>query len=520
MLKLEKNIHVIFLFLLGCRLAFIFSNAVKSPSLPETIIQPQIEEPVQTPSLRGTKQSASQQISSEIIWIDRLTSSLQNKVDLTQDIGILETEYQKNKNIKVGTTLIEKLAQNYEFEKANQYLQELIINPDYDGDVKPTLHLYIAIHDPTIVSITDPQSIQKIIPIMDEYKNLAPGKDPGAGRLEADDYNFYQGLIKLRYKDYKWARELFNGISSARYKVSIQAITQAISTYNSSKAIPKYYQDALVSLALLKNGYFSIAKKLALETALEDNKYILPYQILAYTHFLTNNRESANDYFLKLADVDISNKNLYKFLIGISFYRSKEYSQAILYLSQVNDASLQTDAYRYMLLSYKAEDDIKSMVDIRQKLLGQQDLPAGEGMTGSDYYDYFYQAFYAPYSINVKSAIYEENKLLADMYLTNCTTTFTWTAADICTYGNIGRKLIDYNPSTWRPDGLSTFDLWLLTNLANTYNESYLFSIIGDLYRLQNNLTEAKKSYAQALSLSTDSAEQDIIKSKISQINN
>jgi len=69
--------------------------------------------------------------------------------------------------------------------------------------VKPTLHLYIAIHDPTIVSITDPQSIQKIIPIMDEYKNLAPGKDPGAGRLEADDYNFYQGLIKLRYKDYK-----------------------------------------------------------------------------------------------------------------------------------------------------------------------------------------------------------------------------------------------------------------------------------------------------------------------------
>jgi len=56
--------------------------------------------------------------------------------------------------------------------------------------------------------------------------------------------------------------------------------------------------------------------------------------------------------------------------------------------------------------------------------------------------------------------------------------------------------------------------------LANTYYESYLFSIIGDLYRLQNNLTEAKKSYAQALSLSTDSAEQDIIKSKISQINN
>jgi hypothetical protein len=107
----------------------------------------------------------------------------------------LETEYQKNKDLKIAKTLIEKLAQNYEFEKANTYLQELIINPDYDQSIDPVLHLYIAIHDPTIVAITDPQSIQKIIPIMDEYKNT--------GRLSTDDYNFYQGLIKLRYKDFK-----------------------------------------------------------------------------------------------------------------------------------------------------------------------------------------------------------------------------------------------------------------------------------------------------------------------------
>jgi hypothetical protein len=87
------------------------------------------------------------------------------------------------------------LAQNYEFEKANKYLQEVITNPEYDQSIEPTLHLYIVIHDPTIVSITDLQSIKKIIPIMDEYKSQ--------GRLDIQDYNFYQGLIKLRYKDYK-----------------------------------------------------------------------------------------------------------------------------------------------------------------------------------------------------------------------------------------------------------------------------------------------------------------------------
>ena len=102
--------------------------------------------------------------------------------------------------------------------------------------------------------------------------------------------------------------------------------------------IPKYYEDGLVALSLLKNGYFSIAKKLALETALRDSKYILPYQILAYTHFLTNNRETATEYFLKLADFDTTNKDLYQFLIGIGYYRSKKYDQAVLYLTQVHNA--------------------------------------------------------------------------------------------------------------------------------------------------------------------------------------
>ena len=56
---------------------------------------------------------------------------------------------------------------------------------------RPLKYLFINI----IIIENKDQSIQKIIPIMDEYKN--------AGRLEADDYNFYQGLIKTRYKDYK-----------------------------------------------------------------------------------------------------------------------------------------------------------------------------------------------------------------------------------------------------------------------------------------------------------------------------
>jgi len=91
---------------------------------------------------------------------------------------------------------------------------------------------------------------------------------------------------------------------------------------------------------------------LALHSLLVDKDYILPYQVLAYSNFLTHNREAAKEYFLKLADFDTANASLYKFLIGISYYRYGDYEQSILYLNQVTDAGLQTDVYRYMLLSY------------------------------------------------------------------------------------------------------------------------------------------------------------------------
>jgi tetratricopeptide (TPR) repeat protein len=87
-----------------------------------------------------------------------------------------------------------------------------------------------------------------------------------------------------------------------------------------------------------------------LHALLKNKDYILSYQVLAYANFLTHNREAAKDYFLKLADFDTSNAFLYKFLIGISYYRYGDYEQSILYLNQVTDPGLQIDVYRYMLL--------------------------------------------------------------------------------------------------------------------------------------------------------------------------
>ena len=58
---------------------------------------------------------------------------------------------------------------------------------------------------------------------------------------------------------------------------------------------------------------------------------------MAYTNFLMHNRESAKAYFLSLAEVDDSNVFLYKFLIGVCYYRYGDYELAVLYLNQVTD---------------------------------------------------------------------------------------------------------------------------------------------------------------------------------------
>ncbi|MEI7557795.1 MAG: hypothetical protein WCJ45_03000 [bacterium] len=89
---------------------------------------------------------------------------------------------------------------------------------------------------------------------------------------------------------------------------------------------------------------------MALHALQSDQDYVLPYQVLAYANFLTHNREAAKDYFLKLSDFDVSNAFLYKFLIGVSYYRYGDYEQSILYLNQVADPVLLTDVYRYKLL--------------------------------------------------------------------------------------------------------------------------------------------------------------------------
>ena len=415
--------------------------------------------------------------------------------EIFQDLHVLEYLYTKNKNPELLQPLVEKFLQYYQFDKANHYLSLLVQN---EGDymklkIDPRQVLYTRFHDSSL-GLDSADSLDDIFSLVQNYRSR--------DMLTYDDEMFYKGLKSLRIYDYTTATAAFGKITDARYKDFTASYESALANYLKIKNPPAYYRDGLVSLTLLKNWYFVFAKRLALRALLTNGKYVLPYQVLAYANFLTHNREAAKDYFLKLADFDTTNAFLYKFLIGICYYRYGDYEQSILYLNQVTDAGLQVDVYRYMLLGYIQSEDPTNMTSIRHKLLGESNLQT------SDFSLFFDQMFYIPFRTGAPFTLYTDNPQLAELYLGKCSTLFSGSQADVCTYGEVWLQLAKQNLS------------WIgqkLISLTQTYHQSPLYHLLGDYYLSLKQYALAKTYYAKALSICDNATEQKILQTKIAQ---
>ena len=407
----KKSVSLIFVFLLFTGwICFIFTDAYsqkKDPSKIEipktTIMTEQHESAPQFFSGKNEEQQTPQESGDSIAELIQSKIQMQNSI---QDLQTLQKIYEQKKTPEILQQIIQKQAQNYDFNTALDNISKL----KNDGqDVDANLHIHIYINS-NAISINQPESIQTILPLMEAYIN--------EGKLTEQDYVFYQGLIQIWNKNYTKALEIWQSVQSPTYLSIIQSFDKAIHSYDASKAIPPYYQDGLVALAALKNGYFTIARKIALETVLKNEKYILPYQILAYSHFLTNNRDTAIEYFLKLSDFDEVNKSMYKFLIGVSYYRKHDHASSTLYLSQADSEELQTDQLRYLILNYIGLQDNTKLNSSRQKLLGQKDI------NPSDFYLYFYTVFYKAY-FSQDVSLYTQNTQLPLLFISKCQEQFS-----------------------------------------------------------------------------------------------
>lgn len=406
---------------------------------------------------------------------------------------LLKELYIQNPTSELLQTLISVLLDQHRFDEAYTYVQEA--DRTYPESLDPYTHIYAAFHAPSI-SISQPGSIKVAEDIIEQYrtKNL----------ISADDYLFYQAMIKFWYNDLEAARILLQQITSPKYTPISKYIIETFDTLSKQKDIPAYYAQSMISLAVMKQGYYSIAKKLATATIIKDKNYILPYQILAHSHFMTHNRDTAIEYLLILKDLESKQAERYTFLIGVAHYRRGDYTQAILYLNQVSAGWFIADAYRYMFLSYIQWWSYDRANATRQKLLGNSDI------SKNDFYSYFYEVFYAPIRTGKARDMYANNPSIIQATIEQCLTILPSESHDICDYGNAWLALARGN----MPQAKQYLD-----TLIEKYNEPYLLHALGDYYIAMKDTALAYQYYQKALTMSNNTEEQAIISKKILETN-
>ncbi|MFZ2911816.1 MAG: hypothetical protein WAZ75_01905, partial [Candidatus Absconditicoccaceae bacterium] len=360
---------------------------------------------------------------------------------------------------------------------------------NYSKNIDSNIYLHILVNS---LSPTNPNDIIEFESVLNQIYS--------EGFIKKDDAYFYMGLVKIYNKDRDGASKIFKTIPDSRYSKFIQSYFDSLNNPYIQSDISSYYKDGLVALTMLKNGYFSIAKKIALSIAIKDEAYILPYQILAYSHFLTNDRETAIDYFFKLIDINPVKEDNYKFLIGISYYRNEKYEQSVLYLSQIKGEIYKIDVYRYLILNYIAGNDSTKLVRMRQSILGQDNLQK------SDFYTFFYNVFFLPFRNQEIFTIYNDNPELTTSFLDKCYQTFGSGDDDICIYGQAGQDIASSNRIGAKDK---------LLYISQHYKQGYIYHALGDYYNSQKDVEQAKEYYLKAVSMTTSEIEKTIIRKKL-----
>ena len=459
----------------------IIQTPTYDPIVPNDTTTIQTESEKDSYTFQSQFTSELESVNVNAISLDDLSSKVSNRLE------IIKSLYKKTNDEKVLKVLIDELLANYQFDEVRNYMADIDIFSSSVIDKQSYIYTYIN----TLV-ITDPNSMKNFINFIEQMK--------AKNLISSDEYLFYKWLQRVWDWEYDIALETMKQISNPSYSGFISQLESTIKNYKSQKWMPKYYEDALISLMVLKNWYFSIANKLAVEAILEKNDYILPYQVLAYSNFLTKKRDKAISYFYNLSSLDIENKNKYDFYLWISYYRQWEYEKSLTTLYQlIGNSDYRADVYRYILLDYEKLWQKEKMVQIWQKLLGEYNL------TESDF-KYFYDiVFFQPFSQWEKSTIYENYRQISYDMVAMCYDKFGY-KNDTCIYWEVW-----FNITNWLRNWVEESLLYL----AENYPQANIFQALWDYYKKNNDKNKAKLYYIKAISFSDNSIQKWLMESSL-----
>ncbi|MDR2416344.1 MAG: hypothetical protein LBD75_07285, partial [Candidatus Peribacteria bacterium] len=293
-------------------------------------------------------------------------------------LSFLQKVFEKTQDAQVMNAIVQTMINEYQFVAAKQFIE--MLTDMQRSQLEPSLHLKVAFNT---FSLSSSSAFTALSSLLQHYteKNL----------IASDEAVWYEGLLALMKRDYERFFQLAPSFQNASYKQFASQLTTFKTQIAHQIDMPAYYFDTLTAVELFNQGYFQIAKVLALYAMTQDKTYILPYQLLAYANFLTNSRDAAVEYLTTLLSLDIAHQEKYNFLIGIAYHRNKKYEASVLKLSQVKGEEYRLDVERYLALNYVQLRQPVKLLSTWQKMLGFHQLKK------SDFFTYFYEVFFAPY---------------------------------------------------------------------------------------------------------------------------
>ena len=408
------------------------------------------------------------------------------------DVEALESEndeflqkvFEKTKDTDVMNLIIETYLNEYQFVKAKKFIEEL---PQmYLDNLKPSLNLRVVFNSFSLSSNTTNETLTSLI---ENYLSKH--------QISDEDWYWYLWVLSLMERDYDNFFNIANYFKLENHIAFATKIQLYKDQISKQMWMPEYYFDTLVALELFNQWFFQPAKVLALYSLQQNSNYILPYQILAYANFLTNSWDTSIEYLKKLVDLDPSNAEKYQFLMGVAYYWNQKHEQSVIMLSLIQSEKLRLDSERYLIRDYLFLNQNNKLIASRNKLLWYDNLVA------SDFYTYFYETFYHPYSEWSQYQLYAIDTDLADKMIRVCAIRLPKEDNAVCNYGSIGKNI-----ALWKFDGLEQS----LLKLATEYPQWYLYHALWEYYLKQNDLEKARIYLLKATSLTQKGIEKAQIK--------
>lgn len=422
----------------------------------------------------------------EISSVDVVSLRTQYSNDLIleqrYDIDFLKQLYSKTQKFEVLDVLVSRLVDDLQFDDAFTFISAAgdIFNPSSYRNwaekkfFQPLFVLYVYFNSSEFQSIWSVK-IDQVRQLLKTYKDKS--------LIKNDDYLFYDALLSLLLLDVDSFQKKIDQISSQDYAPFKKDVISYLSMVEKRKDYPVYYVQWLMWLVAFKHWYYLISQQVSAKILVSHENYILPYQLLAYSHFLMSNREISLEYFQKLVDLDDSQKDFYKFLIGVCNYWLWKYNESIIYLSQLQLDVFKADVYRYLFLAYDRIADEKNMLEIFRQFAGSSLLQE------SDYYFFFYRLLYLPYLQNKPNLLFQKNNQLILDYFQQCYKQFAQNP-NLCRFGKAGISLAQ---------GEIDAALKNLLSLLMKDPQSYIYQIVGDIYYRMWQLQKAKDYYLKAV---------------------